>query len=126
MIATFCLIHGKWHDASCWDLLAARLRAAGHSAVAPDLPYEDPQTSHAQRIQPALDAVKGDERRVVVVGHSLGTAYAVWTGIGAFGTALIGIIWFKDPATFWRVAFLVGLIVCLIGLKTVSPEHAEK
>ncbi|HUR53547.1 MAG TPA: multidrug efflux SMR transporter, partial [Gemmataceae bacterium] len=29
---------------------------------------------------------------------SMGTAYAVWTGIGAFGTAAIGIIWFKDPA----------------------------
>ena len=57
---------------------------------------------------------------------SLGTAYAVWTGIGAFGTALIGIVWFKDPATFWRVAFLCGLIVCLIGLKLVSPEHVER
>jgi quaternary ammonium compound-resistance protein SugE len=56
---------------------------------------------------------------------SLGTAYAVWTGIGAFGTALIGIIWFKDPATFWRIAFLCGIIVCLIGLKVVSPEKAE-
>jgi quaternary ammonium compound-resistance protein SugE len=56
---------------------------------------------------------------------SLGTAYAVWTGIGAFGTALIGIVWFKDPATFWRVAFLTGLIVCLIGLKVVSPETQE-
>jgi quaternary ammonium compound-resistance protein SugE len=52
----------------------------------------------------------------------LGTAYAVWTGIGAFGTALIGIIWFKDPATFWRLVFLSGMIVCLIGLKVVSPE----
>jgi quaternary ammonium compound-resistance protein SugE len=57
---------------------------------------------------------------------SLGTAYAVWTGIGAFGTALIGIVWFKDPATFWRVAFLGGLIVCLVGLKLVSPEHEER
>ncbi len=41
---------------------------------------------------------------------SLGTAYAVWTGIGAVGTAVIGIIWFKDPATFWRLLFfLTGL-----------------
>ena len=54
---------------------------------------------------------------------SLGTAYAVWTGIGAFGTALVGILWFKDPATFWRVFFLLGLIGCLIGLKLSSPEH---
>jgi quaternary ammonium compound-resistance protein SugE len=52
----------------------------------------------------------------------LGTAYAVWTGIGAFGTALIGMIWFKDPASFWRIAFLCGMIVCLVGLKLVSPE----
>ena len=53
---------------------------------------------------------------------SLGTAYAVWTGIGAAGTALIGIIWFHDPPTFWRLFFLAGLIGCLIGLKVVSPD----
>jgi quaternary ammonium compound-resistance protein SugE len=52
----------------------------------------------------------------------LGTAYAVWTGIGAVGTALVGIIWFKDPATFWRLFFLAGVIACLIGLKLASPE----
>jgi quaternary ammonium compound-resistance protein SugE len=56
---------------------------------------------------------------------SLGTAYAVWTGIGAFGTALIGILWFQDPATFWRVFFLCGLIACIIGLKVVSPAESE-
>ncbi|VTU01296.1 cation transporter : Small multidrug resistance protein OS=Spirosoma linguale (strain ATCC 33905 / DSM 74 / LMG 10896) GN=Slin_3424 PE=3 SV=1: Multi_Drug_Res [Gemmataceae bacterium] len=56
---------------------------------------------------------------------SLGTAYAVWTGIGAFGTAVIGIIWFKDPATFWRVFFLCGMIGCMIGLKLASPDAAE-
>ena len=54
---------------------------------------------------------------------SLGTAYAVWTGIGAFGTAAIGIIWFKDPATFWRLFFLAMLIGSIIGLKLVSPEE---
>lgn len=52
----------------------------------------------------------------------LGTAYAVWTGIGAAGTAAIGIIWFKDPATFWRVFFLATLIGSLVGLKLSSPE----
>src|SRR5436305_9544239 len=44
----------------------------------------------------------------------LGTAYAVWTGIGAVGTAAIGIIWFNDPATFWRVFFLATLIGSII------------
>ena len=53
----------------------------------------------------------------------MGTAYAVWTGIGAVGTALVGIIWFKDPATFWRLFFLAGVIGCLIGLKLASPDH---
>ena len=50
----------------------------------------------------------------------LGTAYAVWTGIGAFGTALVGILWFGDPATTWRLVFLVLLIGSIIGLKLVS------
>ena len=51
---------------------------------------------------------------------SLGTAYAVWTGIGASGTALIGMLFFKDPTTFWRVALLTTLIASLVGLKFVS------
>ncbi len=50
----------------------------------------------------------------------MGTAYAVWTGIGALGTALVGILWFSDPATTWRLVFLVLLIGSIIGLKLVS------
>lgn len=53
----------------------------------------------------------------------LGTAYAVWTGIGAFGTALIGIVFFKESTDFWRVAFLVTLVGSIIGLKLVSKEQ---
>lgn len=50
----------------------------------------------------------------------LGTAYAVWTGIGAVGSVIIGIILFQDPLTLPRI-FCVGLIVAgLIGLKAVS------
>lgn len=50
----------------------------------------------------------------------IGTAYAVWTGIGAVGTALLGIIVFKEPATFARIFFLSTLIISIIGLKAVS------
>ena len=50
----------------------------------------------------------------------IGTAYAVWTGIGAVGTALVGIFIFKDPATFWRVFFISTLIASIIGLKWAS------
>lgn len=50
----------------------------------------------------------------------LGTAYAVWTGIGAVGTVLIGIFVFKEPAAFWRLFFITTLIGSIIGLKAVS------
>ena len=50
----------------------------------------------------------------------VGTAYAVWTGIGAVGIATIGIFIFKEPATFWRIFFLTTLIVSIVGLKLVS------
>ncbi|WP_166387316.1 MULTISPECIES: DMT family transporter [unclassified Polaribacter] len=50
----------------------------------------------------------------------IGTAYAVWTGIGAVGTVLMGILIFKEPATFWRLFFLSTLIFSIIGLKVVS------
>ncbi len=53
---------------------------------------------------------------------TLGTSYAVWTGIGAFGTALVGILFFKDPVTAGRVFFLLALIGSIIGLKLVSPN----
>lgn len=53
----------------------------------------------------------------------IGTAYAVWTGIGAVSTALIGIFLFKEPATFWRLFFIFMLIASIIGLKAASPAH---
>lgn len=50
----------------------------------------------------------------------IGTAYAVWTGIGAFGTILIGILFYKEPASALRLFFLFTLIVSIVGLKLVS------
>ena len=50
----------------------------------------------------------------------IGTAYAVWTGIGAVGTGLVGIFVFKEPATFLRLFFLTTLIASIVGLKAVS------
>jgi quaternary ammonium compound-resistance protein SugE len=50
----------------------------------------------------------------------IGTAYAVWTGIGAVGTAILGIVLFGDPATVARLA-CIGLIVAgIAGLKLVT------
>lgn len=50
----------------------------------------------------------------------IGTAYTVWTGIGAVGAVCLGIFVFKEPATFWRLFFLTTLIVSIIGLKMVA------
>lgn len=50
----------------------------------------------------------------------LGTAYAVWTGIGAAGTALIGMVVFKEPASGPRLFFLFSLIASIVGLKLFS------
>lgn len=52
----------------------------------------------------------------------LGTAYAVWTGIGAVGTVILGILLFREPASLIRLA-CIGLIVAgILGLKYVSPR----
>ncbi|MEJ4090104.1 multidrug efflux SMR transporter [Galbibacter orientalis] len=50
----------------------------------------------------------------------IGTAYAVWTGIGAVGTVLAGIFLFNEPVDFWRLFFISTLIISLVGLKFVS------
>lgn len=50
----------------------------------------------------------------------VGTSYAIWTGIGAAGTVLIGILFFKEPASFGRLFFIFTLICSIVGLKLVS------
>lgn len=50
----------------------------------------------------------------------IGTAYAVWTGIGAAGTVLLGITIFKEPINFGRIFFLLTLILSIIGLNIYS------
>ncbi len=50
----------------------------------------------------------------------IGTAYAVWVGIGACGTAICGIVWLGEPVTWARVGFLVLLVVAIVGLKVTA------
>ena len=50
----------------------------------------------------------------------VGTAYAVWTGIGAVGTASLGVVLFEEPATLARVAFMSLIVVGIVGLHLVS------
>lgn len=53
----------------------------------------------------------------------IGTAYAVWTGIGAVGTASLGIVLFDEPATSARLLFISVIIVGIVGLHLVSGGH---
>lgn len=50
----------------------------------------------------------------------LGTAYAVWTGIGALGSVIVGILLFKEPVTAGRLIFAALLLISIIFLKTRS------
>ncbi|HIX63957.1 MAG TPA: multidrug efflux SMR transporter [Candidatus Mediterraneibacter colneyensis] len=50
----------------------------------------------------------------------LGTAYAVWTGIGALGAVIVGIVIFKEPVTAARIFFVSLLLIGIIGLKATS------
>jgi quaternary ammonium compound-resistance protein SugE len=50
----------------------------------------------------------------------MGTAYAVWGGIGAAGTVLIGIFWFGEPAGSVRILLLLALIGCIVGLRLTA------
>ena len=50
----------------------------------------------------------------------IGTAYAIWTGIGALGAVLLGIILFHEPLNFLRIGFLCFILVGIIGLKITS------
>ena len=61
-------------------------------------------------------------QRAIVYGISIGTAYAVWTGIGAAGTVAVGLLYFDEPATAIRLMLLAVLIASIIGLKLAAPS----
>lgn len=52
----------------------------------------------------------------------LGTSYAIWTGIGALGSIIVGIILFKETFTFMRILFVIFLLIGIIGLKITSSH----
>jgi len=56
----------------------------------------------------------------------IGTAYAVWTGIGAVGTIIFGIIFLGEPKDWLRIVFLLMIVIGIIGLKATSPAGEEQ
>lgn len=87
------------------------------------LKYTDGYT----RLVPTLLTVGLMVLSVVLLGWTLkvlpvGTAYAVWTGIGAVGTAVLGIYLFDEPADALRLACIALIVAGILGLKLVTPD----
>ena len=55
----------------------------------------------------------------------LGTAYAVWTGIGTVGTAVLGVLLFREPATAARLICIALIVGGIVGLKWLTPPSAS-
>jgi len=77
------------------------------------------------RLWPSVGTLVAMIISVVLLGYAMkslpvGTAYAVWTGIGAVGTVILGIVLFSEPANFGRVLSIALIIAGIIGLKFVS------
>ena len=56
-------------------------------------------------------------------GIHVGNAYAIWTGIGACGTAILGMVLFQEPRDSARLAFIAMIVLGAVGLKFVSPPR---
>lgn len=78
------------------------------------------------RLWPSLFTGAAMTVSIVLLGLALrtlplGTAYAIWTGIGTIGTAILGIVLFSEPADALRLACIGMIAAGIVGLKLVSP-----
>ncbi|CAM4160127.1 multidrug resistance protein SMR [Bacillus manliponensis] len=58
--------------------------------------------------------------RMALIDIPLSTGYAVWTGIGTLGAAIVGIFFFQEPKNAFRIFCIIGIVCTIIGLKVVS------
>ncbi len=82
-------------------------------------------TENFTRMTPSVITIVGMVLSVYFLNKAMnilpvGTAYAIWTGIGAIGTVVAGIILFNEPRDWIRMFFLAMILVGIIGLKTSS------
>ena len=81
------------------------------------------------RLTPTLFTIISLILSMVLLGISLrtlplGTAYAVWTGIGTIGTAVLGMVLFREPASVLRLVCIGFIVMGIIGLKLATPGSA--
>ena len=86
-------------------------------------------TEGFSRLGPSLATVAAMIVSVVLLGWSLkvlplGTAYAVWTGIGAVGTAILGMILFGESREAARLLCIVLIVAGIVGLKLLTPDNS--
>ena len=82
-------------------------------------------TESFTRLWPSVATIAAMTASVVLLGWSMrtlpvGTAYAVWTGIGAVGTVLLGVVLFDEPATVARLGCVALIVAGIVGLKVAS------
>ena len=78
------------------------------------------------RLWPSVGTLAAMTLSIVLLGIAMkslpvGTAYAVWVGIGAVGTAILGIVLFAEPASAARLASLALIVAGIVGLKLATP-----
>jgi quaternary ammonium compound-resistance protein SugE len=82
-------------------------------------------TDGFSRLWPSVATIAAMAVSMLLLGLAVrtlpvGTAYAVWTGIGTVGTVLLGMAWFGEPATPLRLVFIAMIVGSIIGLKLVT------
>ena len=101
-----------------WVLVVAGVCEVGWAI---GLKYTDGFT----RLWPSVATVVAATLSIVLLGYAMrtlpvGTAYAVWTGIGAIGTVILGIVLFGEPATLLRLGCIGLILAGIVGLKLVE------
>lgn len=94
-MSLFCLVHGAYLGAWCWDLLIPELQAHGHKTVAMDLPIDDPSATLSDFADAVMGAIPPGEDDIILVGHS-------------FGGTVIPLVASQRPVR--RLVYLVALI----------------
>ena len=116
-------VRQRGHNNMAWVfLILAGLLETGWAI---GLKYTDGFT----RLVPSVLTLAGIAASMILLAISartipIGTAYAVWVGIGAVGAVILGIVLFDEPRSALRLLFLALLIVALIGLKVTSASSA--
>lgn len=108
-MSLFCLVHGSYQGAWCWDLLIPELEARGHQAVAMDLPIDEPSAGAARFAEVVVQTLQGADDDVVLVGNSM-------SGL------VIPIVANQRPVR--RLVFLAALIP-QVGISAIDQFYDE-